>query len=107
MVLHDAGSEWVKLAQKGKLQEFGAWILDVCYTHVLVTSRIQSTKTQFVPVPNKTYGQMTSVKMPCRQYPPQIKEEARKARRENPGQRKEMSGKNTWATSSKPPLPFF
>ena len=88
-VLQDAGGEWAQLAQKGRLQEAGAWTLDVCFTHVLVTSRIQSTKTQFVPVPNKTYGQMTSVRRPSRQYPPKIVEAAWAARRGNPGQDRE------------------
>ena len=37
-------------------------------------------------MPNETYGEMARVKMPCMQYSNMIKEEARKARRENVGQ---------------------
>ena len=84
-VLINAGGVWAELACGGKLQEAGAWLLDVGYTHVIVQSRIQYTKVQYVPVPNETFGQMTCVKMPCRQYPPKIKKEARKARRDNLG----------------------
>ena len=44
--LINAGGVWAGLACSGKLQEMGAWLLDVCYTHVAVQSRIQHTDVQ-------------------------------------------------------------
>ena len=82
--LTEAGVDWTAKAGKGKLQEIGAWLLDVGYTHAAVQAGIQHSSVQYIVVPNETYAEMSEVKMRCRKHSDEVMKISHTARRESP-----------------------